>query len=596
MLHNTPIDFVVLCALSEELTALLTVFDVDRRSVERLGTLRTWSTIYHGKHIRIVDMDEEQGVLSAGVVATELLNAWGPWCVVSFGIAGRALLDPEDVDLGDVVIGTSVDYYEPGKETDREDGTPLHLGDLHSFGTDAPVFGKYFHAAAEACHPARLKPGNVMSGEKKIAGVSNIVKAIIANTKRKTLAIEMEAAGVARAVERFRRIGSVKFLVIKGLSDDAGYDETDRARAVREAPVRSDDLEIAFASRDRTERRTLAALNAAKALAAIAKATPVTLEVSQAAHLRARQVLQTASKFVYGILPLLDVSATVAALGRPVDRSDSPDLLAVAASGLIRRATSTPPVFVHWRIRRHFHPLHWLDFATMLHLRRATGGAMGVPCTILLSDNDQIEDVDRQVTERLIRQIMPADTRITWLSQARDLEPLIDAYIANMGLTTELSWLKPELAHKPESFWLRYVVWATHGIGSCFLLAWTPSFSDWNLLFKVYSRQVMILYRRTIYLDEALAKTENPGRRILITPPNYEHLAGCIESLPSAVLAELVEHLSMPDDNLISRDGTQNSMMQRHGRLVRGTNEDSAGYRLLTLMDYWNTEYFCRDT
>lgn len=581
MIYYTPIDFAIVCALDEELSALLQVFGIERESRRWIGSLQTWSTIFKNKHIRIVDLENRQGVLNASVAAAELLHAWAPWCIVSFGIAGRALKDDEEIRLRDVVVATCVDYYEPGKETDSKKGAAGFLMDMRPFPTEAS-FLQHLHLANQSCEGVWVKPGSIMSGEKKIAGEKNRVKKIISVAKRKTFAIEMEAAGVGGAVERFNRVGAgaVKFLVVKGLSDNAGFDESAAGRK-----------RSSKATTERANTRTQAAINAARALAAIAEATGRTGETSTDAHVRAVQIKSTADRMVTSLLPILDLEKTSAALGTAVDDVLPKDVVKVAVSNLIRRAKMTPPLFVHWRIKPDFHPLHWLDFATMLRIRRATNGANGVPNHVLLSDEDQISKTARQKVESMIKRVMPDDTRITWHSEAQHLVPLIDTYIANLGLSAEFASVPTDITQRPEHFWMKYIIWATDRIGSCFLLPWRQKFPIWNLLFKVYSRQVIILYRSTIFLGNEPAKEKEPGRSILISPPNYEQLINCIRTQPDNVLADLVRHLWLDDEDLSQVEGKE-SLVQTHRKLKQAADPNGPAYRLLLLMDHWNSVYF----
>jgi hypothetical protein len=114
----------------------------------------------------------------------------------------------------------------------------------------------------------------------------------------------------------------------------------------------------------------------------------------------------------------------------------------------------------------------------------------------------------------------------------------------------------------------------------------------WHLLFRVYSRQVIILYRRTLRLGNAVAKSDVPNRDILIAPPIYEHLAKAINSLSENVLAELVQHLSLDDEKLLPLEGRESLIIKTHRNLIQTANPNGPAYKLLQLMQHWNSEYF----
>jgi len=289
----TPVDFVIVCALDQEVNALCKVFQINPQERTRItGSLSYWSTIYKDKHIRIVDLDEKQGVLHAATVSMEVLINWEPWCIVSFGIAGRTVSDDEKIKIGDVILGEQVNYYEPSKVVDISDENTagiIHNGDS-IFETDSNEFK---NTLDDSNLGFKTSYSSILSGEKKIASRDSGVIKKLSDSHRKYIAVEMEAAGVGGAA---KKVGNTKFLVVKGVSDNAGEDELETTR---------EDKKI---KRQRKENRETACLNAAKCLAEIIKnTTPSYTFITEANH---ESSFERSERFLSSITNFIDLNET----------------------------------------------------------------------------------------------------------------------------------------------------------------------------------------------------------------------------------------------------------------------------------------------
>lgn len=522
-----------MCALEEEVNALCNAFGIEKEKCVRIGSsVRCWSTYCEGKHLRIVDLDDEQGVLSASVVASEVILSWKPWCIVSFGIAGRTRTDNEDIGLEDVIIGDSIVYYEPGKEFINESGQSTTNRGIRAFNTQSNAFSDAIEVAKKRLgNKPRIRVAQIFSGEKKIADPGGPVRELLKTAARETFAIEMEAAGVAQAAKRFTRLRSIKFLAIKGLSDDAGIEEGVRNTSIT-------------ATNDRLQRRSRAAENAAKCLSLIVRHSTITLEIPAQVNEplpaelwnRARAISDSLSKFV-DFKKLRDRK----------DKQPLKEQVSLRVFDLLRRSRSIPPLYMHWRVRPEHRTMHWLDLYFLLALEPLTKSIPDLPIHILLTDVSGVTDAHRKRVEAVVRAVLGPTTLISWLSEVqRNFAAIINAYIGRYEIAPSLyANADREKVGKgvfAEELWMRYIVWATQNTRSCFVTTWIKAAPVWKKLLKLRDRDVMLLPRKSLTLGGKLGKTEAPGSEIVFNPPSHPELKRFLRRAKLDVVAELAKH------------------------------------------------------
>jgi nucleoside phosphorylase len=162
----------------------------------------------------------EMGNLEAAASATSVLGRWKPKHVLMLGIA--AGIGKNGVRIGDVVVASSVYYYEPGKS--KEGGEERRP---RTFVVDRVLYGKALnYEAAEWKDNINVPPpgtrsgfvpkahfGPIASGEKVIADQGTIDQLV--SEVPKLVGVAMEGAGVAQAAEN----NQCGFLEIRGASD-----------------------------------------------------------------------------------------------------------------------------------------------------------------------------------------------------------------------------------------------------------------------------------------------------------------------------------------------------------------------------------------
>jgi nucleoside phosphorylase len=116
---NFSVDFAILTAIEVERRAVCAEFGLgDKDRVKRNGRVywRGKLPLGDGKAYEIVvAQPAEMGQVEATALATEVAQLWTPRAALMVGIA--ASTKPNEVQLGDVVVGRSVYYYEHGKVT-----------------------------------------------------------------------------------------------------------------------------------------------------------------------------------------------------------------------------------------------------------------------------------------------------------------------------------------------------------------------------------------------------------------------------------------------------------------------------------------------
>ena len=162
----------------------------------------------------------EIGNIEAAASATTLLKRWKPKYVLMVGIA--AGIAKNGVRIGDVIVASSVYYYEPGKR--KEGGEERRP---RTFVVDRVLYGKALnYEAAEWKDNINVAPpgkrtgfvpkahfGPIASGEMVIADERTIGQLL--SEVSKLVGVAMEGAGVAQSAEN----NQCGFLEIRGASD-----------------------------------------------------------------------------------------------------------------------------------------------------------------------------------------------------------------------------------------------------------------------------------------------------------------------------------------------------------------------------------------
>jgi nucleoside phosphorylase len=201
--ETTMIDFAIITAIKIERLAILKAFEIDEdKDRVREGSRTYWRkrlSLNDGKFYEIVVAQSlDMANLNAAILTNDVLHHWKPHAVIMVGIAATAKPKSRQ-NLGDLVIGREIYYYEMGKMTPKgilpepkqipADATLLDRVQALP-NSDFVVLGERPDGTTK--HPD-IEVGVIASGDRVIADATERDK--IAAVNRKILAIEMEGYG-----------------------------------------------------------------------------------------------------------------------------------------------------------------------------------------------------------------------------------------------------------------------------------------------------------------------------------------------------------------------------------------------------------------
>lgn len=508
------VDFIVFAPLNEEVDALKNAFKVTGEATVmddgsecyqvKIGTLSGSTTT-----LLIVQL-YHMGVLGAAVMATKLIARLKPWCIVSFGIAGGFV--KEDIGKRDVFIPDVVFYYEPAKESVRNvdlSGSPKHQSEsrVRAFfpSKELEVICRRVKARAQREFSLRCKIGGPLaSGEKKVADLDGPTVTRVREIHSKTLAIEMEAAGVAAAVDGWPELfGRCHFLAVKGISDDASETED----LVRDA--------------ERLETRRFAALNAAHFLrCVIEEAEPEYID--DLPEIKHQELRRLSALFVTSLPGYLTTA--------PLDD--------VELRRVLHPYDVLPPLIYHWRLRSE--GVHWVDFAHLLALNRIQHRVAQFPIELLVTDLEASE-AQRGNTQELISKMFGDRARITWYQDISNHRPEYVRHAFARGFDEAATHAIRQARHRLglrvgnliDEEWLQYIIWLIRNQDCdrprAIVFAWHQNAAIYQQLLNALGQDYLIVPGRDFTLHGTLGKFDSPGRFLVIDPPEYSSLLNWLE-------------------------------------------------------------------
>lgn len=230
---QVPVDVAIITILEEEYNAVYRLLKWPRRvtGTAEMGNQHSWvigeidAPDFGVPYTVVLAMSPRPGSNAAVIVTKNTLQTFDPRCVLVVGIAGGL----GDLQLGDVVVADRICAYEYGKI-----GTEFFPRDDLDSPTDASIFsaaktlaGRYPGWFSELAQPSesgqhnpRIVVGHVASGDKVVDDPTNDFFASVVRSRPSVVAIEMEGAGAATAVQDVRDMqrGAI-FGMIRGISD-----------------------------------------------------------------------------------------------------------------------------------------------------------------------------------------------------------------------------------------------------------------------------------------------------------------------------------------------------------------------------------------
>jgi len=230
---QVPVDVAIITILEEEHEAVYRLLKRPRRvtGTAEMGNQHTWvigeidAPDFDVPYTAVLAMSPRSGSNAAVVVTKNTLQTFDPHCVLVVGIAGGL----GDLRLGDVVVADRICAYEYEKS-----GSEFFPRDDLDSPTDASIFSaaktlagrhpRWFSELEPSGEVGRRTPriviGHIASGDKVVDDPTNNFFASVVRSRPSVLAIEMEGAGAATAVQDVRDMqGGAAFGMIRGISD-----------------------------------------------------------------------------------------------------------------------------------------------------------------------------------------------------------------------------------------------------------------------------------------------------------------------------------------------------------------------------------------
>jgi 5'-methylthioadenosine/S-adenosylhomocysteine nucleosidase len=215
---------------------IITALPVERDAVLRHLDSHTLENNYFRGQIQaqnvVVALTSEMGNVEAAIVATQMLESLEPRHIIMLGIAAGV---PDRVALGDVVVAKFCHYYELAKLKTQEKQRRIRQYPCSTelYGSARNYQGADWHKTIKAVlpqqkisHLPQVHFGPIASGEKIIADEVSVARLV--KDCPELLAVAMEGAGVARAVQHKE---GTHFIEIRGISDFADPQKNDEWQA-----------------------------------------------------------------------------------------------------------------------------------------------------------------------------------------------------------------------------------------------------------------------------------------------------------------------------------------------------------------------------
>jgi len=233
-------DFFILAIIDKEFDAIKKEFSL-QGPVPKEGREYYYGTISgpDGQSYSIVcTQSYDPGNISSGAATVAALRDLNPKYFLLVGIAG-GVDSRNDIKLGDVVVSTEVEYYELQKETKGKkiDRSGVLANPSRSLlNTFKKIKNENWQADIKEERPEdkekspKAMSGLILSGEKLLGDENSELLNSLLEKHDKALAVEMEGAGVARAMYEESTRSKTEFLAIRGISDFCNVEGNQDAR------------------------------------------------------------------------------------------------------------------------------------------------------------------------------------------------------------------------------------------------------------------------------------------------------------------------------------------------------------------------------
>lgn len=554
-------DIIILCAKDVEFEALRSVLAIeDRSTIQESGLNLEHFIIYEGYKYRILVARlpaPEAGNVISGITASKLSNAYNPWLIISFGIAGT--LDHTQVKSADVVYSREVGYGDLRKE----EGNEVVRKDIPKEKTEVMLLailnGLRRKARDEHSYQFDIHPVLLLSSEAVVKSDEANMRRLASFALADAQAVEMEAYGVYRSCSYDAEAGPLA-IAIKAISDKADVTKDDTLH-------------------------TPATQNAAKIIRQLLedegfeRLSVRRFQLSPTIHSRQRNNYEDAREngraFMKDIKSVLQL--TTASKRAVLD-------VQLSAAHMIAQR---PPVFYHWRLEGD--GIHWVDFCFLRVLRELAHQGYPVICFVTDGSNEPDLIVAREKVGEWVNSILmktPEQEVLVWFSQVRQLQNGLNEFVKRTGYDyaalDDVMGQPPFRPNRPDlnhefDLWFKWIAWSCRHEGVGIVLS-RPRAATYEFLRLFGNFQPVILPTREFKLGSQPGRHQ-PGADLFFHPPNHPKIHDWLtnESNPET-LHEFLDYISEEATSLT--------------RVASNQDCDEARNAIVEQLDRINREWF----
>lgn len=452
------------------------------------------------------------GNVISGIIASKVAVAYSPWLVISFGIAGTL---SSDVKANDVVYASEVGYADLRKDSGKDH---LSWKNVPKEDTDSKllsILNAYTLSQTAKRRPFQTHGVLLLSSEAVVKSTDAALQVFASSAMADAEAVEMEAFGVYRACQRSILEGDEcpLALAIKGITDASDQTKDDRYH-------RSATMNAANVIRDLITEGMLDEL-----------ANRYMFRSFPKLRVKPRRTYDTVNpdvqQFIEIVTPLMDFNKVS---------------LRELRVSLVRAhlMSDRPPVFYHFRTTGP--GLHWVEFSFLKVFRRLSEAGYPVFCLV----TDEITDMphnrlespeslqySKNKIEQLVDMLVPHKLNnppVIWFSEVREYARNIENFASMSGYDRRAT---DELLHQPSfggiqspinfqlDLWFKWIAWLCRFDRTAIIFCNPNNVTSYDLLRVFGTFHPLLLPTRVFTLQGKLGKTEEPGARLYLDPPQH---------------------------------------------------------------------------
>lgn len=223
-------DYAIINALYEDELKFIETFVIEEGRINDNQKVILYGRLKNRPDKKVIyTILPETGMVDAAIVTTDIITRYKPEYVFMTGVCGGS----EKTELGDVVIANKVFVFQKGKETDtgfKRESLEVEI-DIPARQNIERAISKILHKMEDDNIAPFKVYINPMACSMSVIDKEGFFEETLTTTDRKTMALEMESYGVARAC-KLANEGKTKAIIMKGVMDKtSGKDDSFKKKA-----------------------------------------------------------------------------------------------------------------------------------------------------------------------------------------------------------------------------------------------------------------------------------------------------------------------------------------------------------------------------